>query len=147
MIENGQDKNQDLHHEIEDILSKKQWAETLLERVNNIRNSQGANRAKELSRLETEILMQVDPRNNENLIDAKVRESCGEFLKKLQHQFYELTENEVLFCGYIRLDFNSADIAVLKGIELSSVNMARHRLKKKLNLEKEQGLDEFIKAY
>ncbi len=130
-----------------ELKSNKQWAEELLARVQAIRKSRGSNRAKELSRLESEILLHLDPKNNEALIDAKVKEANIDFLDKLYKRFPKLTENEMLFCAYIRMNFPHTDIASLKGIDSKSVNMARYRLKKKLGLEHNHNLDEYLQSF
>ena len=130
-----------------DISSKKQWTEALLTRVKAIRKSRGANRSKELSLLESEILLHMDPKHNEALIDEKILEVNKDFIKKLKKRFMWLTENELLICAYIRVNLSSTDIAALKDINTKSVNMARYRLKKKLGIEPGQELDEFIRTF
>jgi len=148
MMNEFQEKGNDpLADVMRDITSKKQWTETLLIRVKAIRKSRGTNRSKELSRLESEILLHMDPKHNEALIDEKILEANTGFIKKLKKRFQGLTENELLFCAYLRVNLSSADIAALKDINTKSVNMARYRLKKKLGIEPGQELDEFIRTF
>ncbi len=130
-----------------ELIGKRQWAEGLLVSVQAIRKSRGANRNRELSRLESKILLHMDPKNNEALIDAKVKEANIDFFNKLYKRFPQLTENEMLFCAYIRMNIDSTDIASLKGIDSKSVNMARYRLKKKLGIQQEKDLDEYLQSF
>jgi len=127
-----------------DIASKKQWAEKLLTRVQIIRHSRGANRSKELSKLESEILLNIDPKYYESIIDKKILEGYESLIRKLKKRFHGLTENELILCGYIRMNLESAEIATLKGITTRSVNMARYRLKKRLGLIPKEDLDLYI---
>lgn len=68
------------------------------------------------------------------------------FFGKLYKQCPSLGNNEVRFCSYIKMGHNTKEIAQLIGVNASSVQKARYRLKKKLNLEKSVNLIEFIKA-
>ncbi len=128
-----------------ELTSKRQWAQELLARVQVIRKSRGPNRAKELSRLETEILINLDPERNVELIDAKVKESNLDFIKRANKYFPKLSEKELLLCAYIRLNFNSKSIASMKGINGKSLNMARYRLKRKLGLTQNDDLDNYLR--
>ena len=47
-------------------------------------------------------------------------------------------------CAYSRLGMTNQEVGQVLGIATSSVNKARHRLKKKMNLEKEQDLNQFL---
>jgi DNA-binding CsgD family transcriptional regulator len=55
-----------------------------------------------------------------------------------------LTKLDLKYCGYIKLGMGTREIANLMNIEAKSMHMARYRIKQKLNLEKDQDLDNFI---
>lgn len=57
------------------------------------------------------------------------------FINTLKSQHSNLTDRDVKLCALIFMKFTSKDIATLFGISVSSVKIARHRLKKKLQLE------------
>ncbi len=136
----------DLADAARELTSKRQLAQELLTRVQVIRKSRGSNRAKELLKLESEILLHLDPKNNESLIDAKVKEANLNFFNKLRLRFPQLTENERLLCAYIRMNFNSKTIISMKGIDSKSLNMARYRLKKKLGLVQKDNLEDYLRS-
>ncbi len=71
----------------------------------------------------------------------------GDFLSRLRNEFLDLTPNEQKLCAFLRLNLNTKDIANLMGISLRGVEVARYRLRKKLNLEKGQNLSKFILEY
>lgn len=147
MTESTKSTNSNLTDMTRKITTNKKWLEELLDRLQTIRKTRGANRIKELSRLESDILLRLDPKHNEALIDEKIMEATNDLIKKLKKRFPGLTENELLFCAYISVDLSSADIATLKDINIKSVNMTRYRLKKKLRLETNQDLVEFIQTF
>lgn len=62
------------------------------------------------------------------------------FFDRLTLTHPDLTPNEMKICAYLKLNLSSKEIAVLMNISTSSVEIARHRLRKKLNLPKEKSL-------
>ncbi|MDR2085191.1 MAG: hypothetical protein LBP67_09385 [Bacteroidales bacterium] len=67
------------------------------------------------------------------------------FFKKLKELFPNITENELRLCAYIRIGMRSKEIAEMLSIDHKSVISNRYHLKKKLNLGKEQSLDDFVR--
>ncbi len=126
---------------------KKQWAEDLLYRIRSIRKSKGSARLIAFNQLEKEILNNINPENNLQAIWQKTNEMNREFYQQLKQQYPGLSRNELDFCGLIRMNFSMKDIAILKEIALKSVNMARYRLKKKLGLDHELDLDEYLQTF
>jgi DNA-binding CsgD family transcriptional regulator len=66
------------------------------------------------------------------------------FFKVLKERYPELTSNDLRLCSYLKLNFNSKEIARLLNISPRSVEISRHRLRKKLNLRSEQNLFDFL---
>jgi hypothetical protein len=129
-----------------DITAKQHWSQKILSSLHEIRKSRGAHRNQLISRLETEIIVSLDPQRDEQLLQEKVQDANAGFLQRIERKFPFLTDNDLELCCFIRMNFPNAAIAALKHISIKSVNMARHRLKKKLTLDTAQNLDEFIKA-
>lgn len=67
------------------------------------------------------------------------------FIKSLKKLYPQLSEREVRLCALILIDFSSQDMATLFGISLTSVKVARHRLRKKLNIPADQSVKSFLK--
>ena len=68
------------------------------------------------------------------------------FFKKLTQINARLTPLDLKHCAYIRLNLDNYDLADLLNVELKSLQMSRYRLKKKLELHKEQTLRGYILA-
>jgi DNA-binding CsgD family transcriptional regulator len=66
------------------------------------------------------------------------------FFKVLKEKYPELTSNDLRLCSYLKLNFNSKEIARLLNISPRSVEISRHRLRKKLKLRSEQNLFDFL---
>lgn len=68
----------------------------------------------------------------------------SEFYQQLHEKFPNLTSGEQKLCALIKLNFSSKDIAQLLGISLGSAHTTRYRLRKKLGLERDENLTDFI---
>lgn len=69
------------------------------------------------------------------------------YLPLLRERYPQLTRNEELLAMLICLNQSTDEIALIMGINRNSVNMSRSRLRKKINLTKEESLDEVMKQY
>jgi DNA-binding CsgD family transcriptional regulator len=68
----------------------------------------------------------------------------GDFLSRLREKYKDLTPNEQKLCAFLRLNLSTKEIANSMSISLRGVEVARYRLRKKLNLQKGQNLTKFI---
>jgi DNA-binding CsgD family transcriptional regulator/tetratricopeptide (TPR) repeat protein len=68
------------------------------------------------------------------------------FFSKLYKDYPGLSNNEIRFCSYIKIGHNTKEIAQLMGVNASSVQKARYRLKKKMGLDKSIDLIDFIQT-
>lgn len=66
------------------------------------------------------------------------------FIRDLRGDFPDITANDELLSMLIFLKMPPSDIAMSIGISRMSLNSARYRLRKKLNLDKETDLDAFL---
>ncbi len=68
-----------------------------------------------------------------------------DFFAKLQQASpARLSQLDMKYCAYMRMQLNTKEIAQMLNIEPKSIRMARYRLKKKLNLSEETDLIGFI---
>ncbi len=66
------------------------------------------------------------------------------FFDKLFQLCPNLSNKELRHCAMIRLKFSSKDIAEILGISVASVHKARYRLRKQLELNRDQNLETFL---
>lgn len=62
------------------------------------------------------------------------------FISNLMGKYPNLTKNEVRLISLLKLNLSSKEIAVLINISPKSVNVSRHRLRKKLNMSRDESL-------
>ncbi|MGB5981293.1 MAG: LuxR C-terminal-related transcriptional regulator [Nonlabens sp.] len=67
-----------------------------------------------------------------------------DFFKKIKSIHPNLTTGDLRLCVYLRLNLSSKEIAPLLHISPRSVEIKRYRLRKKMNLEKDVNLNDYI---
>ena len=67
-----------------------------------------------------------------------------DFFKQLKNQYPALTPHELHVCALVKLNFSIKEMATILGIAPNSVAMARYRIRKKLQLETDANLTEFM---
>ena len=87
--------------------------------------------------------------SSESLWDAfnsRFKEQNVGFYERLQQKIPDLTSADLKLCALIKLNFSGKEMAYLLGISLGSVHVARHRLRKKMKLERRDNLTSFISS-
>ena len=68
------------------------------------------------------------------------------FLLKLAEKYPDLTQNDLKYCCYLKMNMTNDDIRELLGINQESVRTHKYRLKKKLSLSKDQSLRNYLQS-
>jgi len=79
-------------------------------------------------------------------VDQHVEQVQEGFLHRLEQLCPGLTKAERRLASYIRMELSSKEIAGLLNIAPRSVDVARHRLRKKLNLPEDANLTDYIRS-
>jgi len=69
-----------------------------------------------------------------------------DFFEKLRRDFTDLTSYDLRLCAYLKLGFNSKEIANMLNIQPSSVYISRSRLRKKLDLNSDKDLSSYLNS-
>lgn len=69
------------------------------------------------------------------------------FYDRIKEKHPNLTQNELKICALIKLNFSSKDMAHLIGISHDSINKSRYRLRKKINLSRDENLASYIGSF
>ncbi|MFD1144116.1 triple tyrosine motif-containing protein [Larkinella insperata] len=70
-----------------------------------------------------------------------------QFFKQLLSQYSGLTPDDLRLAAYLRMNLSSKEVAKLLNITVRGVELKRYRLRKRLNLEPEANLNEFMMAF
>ena len=66
------------------------------------------------------------------------------FLKRLREQYPMLTPKDQKICAYLRMNLSSKEIAPLMNISVRGVEISRYRLRRKLNVDADANLIDFM---
>jgi len=69
-----------------------------------------------------------------------------DFFKKLKITCPEISENEMRLCAYLKINLQNKEIAKILNVTPDSLKTLRCRIRKKLYLEKETILEEYIRS-
>jgi DNA-binding CsgD family transcriptional regulator len=69
------------------------------------------------------------------------------FFDNLKAQYPDLSQSDLKLCALISLNLSMKEMAELIGISPESVKMARHRLRKKLDIVTEENLSEYLATF
>lgn len=78
--------------------------------------------------------------------ELRFKEVHTEFYDELNKAYPNLTPNEIKICAFLRLNMSTKEIAAITHQTTQSINMARFRLRKKLNIEREENLIAFLNS-
>jgi DNA-binding CsgD family transcriptional regulator len=67
-----------------------------------------------------------------------------DFLKKLRTNYPELSPKDLKLCAYLRMNLSSKEIAPLLNISIRGVEISRYRLRRKVGLDRDVNLTEFM---
>ncbi|MCH4552435.1 LuxR C-terminal-related transcriptional regulator [Aestuariibaculum lutulentum] len=124
-----------------------QWLDDLQDMLQNYQNNTNFNREQFLEELTKMIDNKKRTYGLNDQLQQKITEINTEFYSNLESKHPDLTSYELNLCTLMRINLSSKDIATVLNITPSSVNTSRYRLRKKLNLEKDNELKSYLKAF
>ncbi|MBU2975708.1 tetratricopeptide repeat protein [Zobellia sp. B3R18] len=92
------------------------------------------------------VLKSISVGNANNWEEFKLRftDVNKNFYEKLNNAYPNLSQTDQKICALIKLNLSSKDMARLLGISTKSVHTTRHRLRKKMGLQRSDNLEELI---
>ncbi len=69
------------------------------------------------------------------------------FLKSLKSKYPQLSPKDLKLCAYLRMNLTTKDIAPLLKISVRGVEISRYRLRKKMNIDQEINLNDFMMEF
>lgn len=70
-----------------------------------------------------------------------------DFFCKLKDAFPDLTDNELRLCAYARLNLSIKQIAQMLSVQPKTIVQARYRMRKKINLDSEELLNDYLRSF
>lgn len=79
-----------------------------------------------------------------NVFEANFEKVHQDFFDKLRQAFPDLTQRELRLCAFVKMNLTNKEIAPMLNISVRGVETARYRIRKKINLEHEHNLVEYL---
>lgn len=128
-------------HSIETIQKIRDQIQMVIETTND--KSTLNHLRKVLKAVETDIKFQ----NNWEQFELHFNQIHQDFLRRLREDFSQLTHRDIKLCAYLRLNLSSKEIAPLLNLSIRGIETSRYRIRKKMGLEQDVNLTEFILKY
>jgi DNA-binding NarL/FixJ family response regulator len=109
-----------------------------------IKTPDSEERTQRLNKLSMIIKQKMSFAQEKKEIYLHIEEIHKDFHLKLKTSFPDLTNLEKRLAGLLRLNLSTKEISTLLNISPKSVEVARYRLKKKMRIEKDKSLNNFI---
>jgi phosphate/sulfate permease/DNA-directed RNA polymerase specialized sigma24 family protein len=127
------------------ITNQKEFLQMLSGIIDDIRNADEKEFIdKKLKELSTLLRQKMSFSDETEEFYSKIEKTDRDFRQKLASRFPDLTEQEKKLAILLRLNLSSKEISSLLGISSKSVEIARYRLRKRLNLKQGENLILFI---
>jgi DNA-binding CsgD family transcriptional regulator len=90
---------------------------------------------------------QLQRDEKQSILEKDLERLNSEFFERLSLKYPSLSKTEREICAYIRLNLSNKEIADLRQTSLNTINVTRSRLRKKLNLQRDDELEQFIISF
>lgn len=99
---------------------------------------------KDINTLVQEYAFKLNINQDIQKFHSSVETLQSDFLFNIKKKYPQLTNKDVQLAVQVKLKLSSKEIANINNISLNSVEISRHRLRKKLNLDKKDNLISFL---
>jgi len=86
----------------------------------------------------------MDSQDDWSVFEINFERAHEKFMTTLKNRYPDLTASDLRLCAFLRMNLSSKEIAPLLGISVRGVENHRYRIRKKLNLDSDSNLTEFI---
>lgn len=123
----------------------------LLNMINNKINAAmedtGILHIQDLNGLVSSIRMQISDSTESDLFNQKFNKVHSAFYSNLTKAHPDLTKSELKFCAYLKLNLTSHQISTIMNVTGEAIRKNRHRIRKKLQLDKGDSLENYLSAF
>jgi len=141
-------KNKELANATYQMVHKNETLINLKDKLKSMVTTMSSEENKQLTRkLIKMINKDIDSEKQWEIFETHFENVHEEFLKRLKETYPGLTPRELKLCAYLRMNISSKEISVLMNISTRGVEIARYRLRKKLELQRDTNLVDFIISF
>ena len=145
-------KSQELASSTMNLIRKNEILLNISQKLSNViyeisEKNESKSVLKEITKMQDEIKQNIQRDNNWKKFAENFDLVYENYLMRLGEHFPQLTISDKKLCAYLKMDLSSKDIAPLLNMSYRSVVMSRYRLRKKMELDREINLSEFLQRF
>ncbi len=138
-------RDKELANQTMDLIRKNKFLVKIKEELEKLKTSCSDESIKDkISSLINKIDRDIDHKKQWEVFETAFDEVHEDFLSRLKAKHPNLTPKELKLCAYLRMNISTKEIAPLMNISVRGVEICRYRVRKKLNIERDQNLTSMI---
>ena len=137
-------ENNELAYSTYSNIQKNELLVELKNEIERLKKLKDSNISKLLKSFEKKINKELNDDNDWIKFEYHFKKAHPNFFKNLSNRHPKLTANDVRLCAFIKLNLSTKEAAYLLNINVRSLEMARYRLRKKLDIDKSIRLFNYI---
>ena len=141
-------KSEELANSTMSLIQKNELLIQLKDELNRLKTRSASRlQGDDFGRINTLIDTNISSDKDWKLFEANFNKVHEQFLKHLIANYPDLGQGDLKLAAYLRMNLSTKEIAHLLNITHRSVELKRYRLRKKLNLDADTNLGEFMIKY
>ncbi len=142
-----EEKSKDLITKTADEIANQQGQNEILDLLKNIQSDENKTSNGTLEKVIFKLSSSIQERPFEKEFLTHFNGVHKGFTNRLMAKHPNLTAKDIKICAYLKMNLSSLEIAKLQGVAKSSINQSRFRIRKKMNLDKEVDLVQYITTF
>jgi DNA-binding CsgD family transcriptional regulator len=142
-----QNKNKELATITMNLVQKNEVIMKIRDKVTELMELFGEKEKKRLANLEKLIDDEINDDSYWEQFEQHFNQIHDDFIKRFKTEHTALTHKDLKMCAYLRMNLSNKEIATLLNITLRGVEASRLRIRRKINLDKDLLLTEYILRY
>lgn len=140
-------RKKELSNTVSYLANLQNWNQGLVERLNEIQSLKEEEKARLIQTLILDIKNHLSVDDRMNVVHDNIGVLNQEFYVKMREKYPDISLTELEICAYFRMNLANKDIAALRNTSLKAVQMARYRIRKKLNIAEDADIHVFLQAF
>jgi len=138
-------KERELASKMMFLNQKNELVNRIIQQLQEIQNSTDLS-SDELNSIVSELRVDA-PQSNWKEFETQFVQVHPDFYKRLYEKYPDLSSYEQRICAFLRMNLNTKEIGAITGRSLKSIEVARSRIRKKLDLTRNDNLCSFLASF
>jgi len=127
-------KNKELTTNVLSLMKKNEMLSVISDKLVAIKNQAAKEETREAINQISKEIQKISDREILEEFELRFKQVHSDFYSKLLQRYPDLTPNEQRLCAFLRLNMSTKEISELTGQQVSTLETARYRLRKKLGI-------------